>query len=477
MKPFNFINSKQLLLILSFMTQTLSGQINYSKILDFETFAQWVTQHHPLSYGANLQIKLGDAEVQTARGNFDPNIYTTIYDKYFDSRTYYKQRSAGLKVPTWFGIEAQVNYEQNNGLNLNPEERTPNSGLLSAGVSIPLGKNLLIDKRRAQLQKAKLYRESSIAERKNMLNDLLLNAGQAYWNWFSSYHSLNIHSEAWEAAKARRAAVIQTVSFGDRPAIDTVEAGIQVQNRSIGYLNAQLAFKNNSQLLSIYLWKDGKTPMKLGDSIKPIALNTIDTFNQNYIFQNNVDSLLKSHPVLIQSRLRIEQNQVVQRLAAEQLKPDLRLNYNALLEPLGGNTLNSYNNQNYIWGLDFGIPIFLRKERGKLNQSKINVKQAQYDLLKKEAMINYKINASLNEWKNSQDLLSIYSKTVNDYSILLNGERKRFKGGESSLFMVNSRELGYINSQLKFTQMVARTHQFKLKTIHALGILYEMDKP
>ena len=459
------------------MTQSLRGQKGHPEILDFETFAQWVTQHHPLSYGADLQLGLGDSEVQSARGNFDPNIYSSIYDKYFDSRTYYKQRSAGLKIPTWFGIEAQINFDQNSGLNLNPEVRTPNSGLIRAGISIPLGKNLFIDKRRAQLQKAKLYKESTIAVRKNMLNDLLLNAGQAYWDWFSSYHALNIHSEAWEAAKARRAAVVQTVSFGDRPAIDTVEASIQVQNRSIGYLNAQLAYKNNSQLLSIYLWKDGITPMKLADSIKPIALKTIDTFNQKYIFQKNVDSILKNHPTLIQSRLRVEQNQVLQRLAAEQLKPNLQLNYNALLEPLGSNTLSSYSNQNYIWGLDFRIPIFLRKERGKLNQSKIDVKQAQYDLLKKEAMINYKINASLNEWKNSQDLLGIYSKTVNNYSILLNGERKRFSGGESSLFMVNSRELGYINSQIKFTQMVAKTHQFKLKTIHALGILYEMDKP
>ena len=473
----NFINIKFLLLIIGFTTQVAKGQKSNSKILDFETFALWVLEHHPLSFGANLQMGLGDAEVQSARGNFDPNIYSTIYDKYFDNRTYFQQRSSGLKIPTWYGIEAQVNYQQNSGLNLNPEEITPNSGLIMAGISIPLGKNLFLDKRRAELQKAKLFKESTIAERKNMLNNLLLSAGQSYWDWFSSYHALAIHSEAWEAAKIRKAAVLQSVNFGDRPAIDTVEASIQVQNRSIRYLNAQLEYKNNSQLLSIYLWKDGATPMKLTDSIKPIDLNTIDTFNQNYIFQKNVDSLLKNHPILTQSRLNIKQNLVNQRLAAEQLKPDLRLKYNALIQPLGGNTLNSFNNQNYIWGLDFGLPIFLRKERGKLTQSKIEVKQAQYDLLKKEAMINYKISASLNEWKNSQDLLGIYSKTVNDYSTLLKGERKRFDGGESSLFMVNSRELGYINSQIQYTKMVAKTHQFKLRTIHALGILYKMDNP
>ena len=77
------------------MTQSLRGQKGHPEILDFETFAQWVTQHHPLSYGADLQLGLGDSEVQSARGNFDPNIYSSIYDKYFDSRTYYKQRSAG----------------------------------------------------------------------------------------------------------------------------------------------------------------------------------------------------------------------------------------------------------------------------------------------------------------------------------------------------------------------------------------------
>ena len=207
---------KYIIAFLGFSSHALQAQLDSLDILDFETFAQWVVQHHPLSYGANLQLDLGNAELQAARGNFDPRLASTIYDKYFDNKTYYKQRSAGLNIPTWYGIEAKLNYEQNEGINLNPEAFTPNAGLISAGISVPLGKDLFIDKRRAALKKAKLYRESSIAERKNMLNDLLLNAGQAYWNWFSSYYVVGIYTEAWEAAKethAKQLAAIRSSWF------------------------------------------------------------------------------------------------------------------------------------------------------------------------------------------------------------------------------------------------------------------------
>ena len=64
---------------------------------------------------------------------------------------------------------------------------------------------------------------------------------------------------------------------------------------------------------------------------------------------------------------------------------------------------------------------------------------------------------------------------MKDYSKLLEGEKKRFFGGESSLFMVNARELGYLNSQIKLTELIAKTHQYKLKTIHAIGSLYASD--
>ena len=62
-------------------------------------------------------------------------------------------------------------------------------------------------------------------------------------------------------------------------------------------------------------------------------------------------------------------------------------------------------------------------------------------------------------------------KTVKDYSSLLEGERTMFDAGESSLFMINSRESAYINSRIKLIQLVSKNQVANAKVKYALGNL------
>ena len=466
---------RQLILLITALCSIhfVHSQID-SGVLEFGVYRTWVIENHPLSLSAGLQNDLGDAGVQSARGNLDPELYTKIYDKYYDNKTYYKNRNGGLYIPTWYGIEAKVNLEQNEGLFLNPENTVPNSGLLAAGISVPLGKDLFIDKRRAELAKAKIYRDANDAERKDLLNNLLLNAGNAYWLWFNAFHITKIYEDAVEAARIRKDAVIRGTILGDAPGIDTVEASIQLQTRQLSLLQAKLDLQNSIAELSIYLWDGGKKPMTLANATRPPAANVMDSINLKSLQAMSMDSILSIHPLIQQSALKINILEIEKRYMAEQLKPKLNLNYNALLQPLGTSP-QGINMENYKWGVDFGIPIFLRTERGNLKKANIMLEQAQYDFNQKNAAVNLKIIQSINQWSNTFDQIQLYSKTVKDYSKLLEGEKKRFFGGESSLFMVNARELGYLNSQIKLTELIAKTHQYKLKTIHAIGSLYASD--
>jgi hypothetical protein len=60
---------------------------------------------------------------------------------------------------------------------------------------------------------------------------------------------------------------------------------------------------------------------------------------------------------------------------------------------------------------------------------------------------------------------------VSDYERLLNGERQMFDAGESSLFMVNTRESGFIQTQLKYIQLLTKNHKAELALNYNLGIL------
>ena len=79
-----------------------------------------------------------------------------------------------FKIPTWYGISLKSNYELNSGNYVNPQNLTPEEGLLGIGISASLAKDLLINKRMATLKQAKLFREQSVIDGQIAINNIIL---------------------------------------------------------------------------------------------------------------------------------------------------------------------------------------------------------------------------------------------------------------------------------------------------------------
>lgn len=451
--------------------QTAYSNNDSTLVLSFDTYMDIVKTHHPVSKQAELQISKGEAGLQSSRGGFDPKIITDIGQKYYEGSQYYSLVNAGLKIPTWMGIEIQAGYEQNQGLYLNPENFTPTDGLMYAGISIPVGQGLFIDKRRAELQKAKNFQEISALEQQIMLNDLLYESGKAYWEWFIAHSKLEVFEEAYELAEERYQAVNRGAALGDLPSIDTLEAGIQLQNRALSLQQARLDFENTTEMLSLYLWVDGIVPLETSEETIPVSKDSITDYSLEGVLSSELDTFIANHPELQQYQFKVEQMEIDKRLKKEQLKPVVNLKYNALSKPVNGNPFASYNTNNYTWGLEFRFPVFLRKERGNVKLADLKIQDAEFELATKQAGIETKTNMALNLWTTTIEQINLYNQTVRDYYGLLDGERKMFNAGESSLFMVNSREIGYIQAQLKLIDLIAKNRKAKLTANFALGLL------
>ena len=451
------------------------AQETEEKVLGVVEFLKIVKTHHPMAIQAELQTLRGDLTLQGAKGGFDPKIMAEMSQKYYNGTQYYSLLDAGLKVPTRLGFDINAGYEQNGGNYLNPEDVNPSGGLVYTGISVPIGQGLFIDERRAVLRQAKIYRESTATSREMMLNDLLLEAGKAYWQWFQAYHTLEVYEEALALANERFEAVKNGAINGDRPNIDTLESGIQVQNRKLGYQQAQLDYMNAGAWLSVYLWADGQLPLEIGESTIPSGFGEV--IESSNLLSGNLpwDSLVNMHPELRNYQFGIEQYQVQRDLKKEQIKPTLNLKYNAISEPVGSDIYANYSLSNYTWGFDFGMPIFLRKERGNLKLAQVKITEAEMALKSKELVIVNKAKLYFNEYQVTNDQIELYRKTVEDYSGLLEGERSMFDSGESSLFMVNSRELGYINAKIKLISLFAKNQKAGLQTHYSFGILHKLD--
>jgi outer membrane protein TolC len=433
----------------------ITGQITFSD----KQFYEIILKNHPLAKQANLETQFGEKAILTAQGGFDPKAYTQTLQKNFNSTAYFNLLNVGLKVPTWYGLEFKSGFESNQGNFLNPQEKTPTSGLWYAGASLNLGKGLFIDQRRAELFKAKIYYQSTFAEQKLQLNELIYESGYAYWNWFMSYNSMQILDEAYRLANERYIAMKRTAELGDRPEIDVVESQIQVQNRESMLRNFETEFMGTRYKLETYLWNEQLLPLELDSLTLPQSMDSVSGEIAPVLTNQLIDSAVTNHPYLQITDFKIKSLEIERKFKKEQLKPEFNIQYNFLNQPIQNNPFTNMSLNNYKWGITFEIPVFLRKERGELAKTNLKLQDEKYNLENSRAYLEFKIKNAWIEYKNALVQLEIFEKTVIDSKRLLEAEIEMFDTGESSLFLINARELAYIQAKLKWVESTAKSKQ------------------
>lgn len=446
-------------------------------ILTFESFRERVIIHHPMVKQAALLTEQASAGLRMARGGFDPKAYSNWDQKNFQGKQYYNFTESGLKIPTWFGLNLKAGFQTAEGAYINPESQLPAGGQAVAGISISALRGLLIDERRATLQQARLLEARSIAERENLLNSLLQEASQAYWEWWAAYRQLDLYRRALENAQQRQSAVVASWELGDKPAIDTLESFVQVQNRQFEVQQAALEFNNAGLRLSGFLWQDGEIPLELEDRTVPESDDQQLQARLLYVLPELLNELEMRHPELRLYQLKLAELQISRRLAAEQLKPRLDLEYNFLAERFDfgydgtHNGLGSVFAENYKIGIRFEMPLFLRKESGKLQQTDLKILETELGLRQKQLAVSNKLRAYFNEWQTTRAQVELYNETVANYRRLLDAEMQKFAIGESSIFLLNSRENKLIEAELKLIKLQAAIPKLEVAVQWAAGNL------
>lgn len=200
---------------------------NTSLTLSLSELTSMVIKFHPVAKQADIEIGQAKQDLRISRGAFDPVFSYRVAEKTFDGTAYYFYQQPTLTLPTWFGVTLQTGVEEVTGNRIDPTETVGRSSYM--GMQIPLGRDLITDKRRTDLQKAKIAREASYTERRRMINDLLLEAHSAYWEWWQQYRVYMVVTEALNVARKRVDFVRISVKGGDRPALDITEALAQLQ--------------------------------------------------------------------------------------------------------------------------------------------------------------------------------------------------------------------------------------------------------
>ena len=439
------VNTK-FVLICALLPYVLVAQPKLGAEFSFNEYLGFVKKYHPLVKQANLEVSEAQANLMQARGGFDPKIEVDFSKKQFKDKEYFSILNSSFKIPTWYGIEVKAGFENDSGLFLNPENTLPNQGLASFGVTVPIGQGLFINQRMADLRKAKINLKLGQNQQKLMAILVLYDASVAYFNWKRNYKEVQLYTTYLQNAQVRFKGVKSLIANGDKPAIDSVEAKIIVRNRDLNLTESQLKLTKAKLELANFLWLENSIPFELQDSIIPeINLeNTIqETLRTNDLF--NQDFSIINHPKINALQNKIEILNVERQLKANALLPKIDVGYSYLSEP---SYISNYRFQDYKIGVNFAFPVFLRKERGSLQLAKFKIQDTQFQLDLERVQLSNKINAQKIELTSLQKQRKLVADLVTDNQTMLNSEERLFSFGESSLFLINSRENSLVLSQL-----------------------------
>jgi outer membrane protein TolC len=434
-----------------------------ARILSAEQVLKLVREFHPLAKQAQIRLDQAQADLLTARGGFDPVLGAYVSRKRFDGTNYYNHVSPEITIPTWYGIEIHSGLENYTGERLDPTMTKGQSSYL--GVSIPLARDLLMDKRRAVLKQARIFTSLADMEQRLMLNDLLMNAMDAYWQWVSSYNQYLIMQANVAINKQRMEYVRKSLLNGERAAIDTVETLAQLQSFQYQQNQYLLEFRNAGLQLSGFLWKENGEPYDLPETVVP----PIDWDNEQLIrdFDLDLGSLLattdQNHPELQVYDFKLRALDIDKKLKFQQLLPKADFTYNHLSK--GYNALASTSEaaifeNNYRYGFKFEIPLRLSAGRGEYKKARLKIEESRLAQMQKRLDLQIKIRQYYNELINLKEQIALQNLNLSNYQQLVQAEETRFRNGESSLFLINSRENKALEARQKLVEL--KTKYFKV---------------
>ena len=460
---------KYIVLVFLFISSVGWSQ-DVKEVLTLEEYIGYVKKYHPIVKQAQLITTESEAKLLKARGAFDPKVEVDYDRKKFKSTEYYDKLNSTFKIPTWYGVELKANYENNEGEYLNPENNVPENGLYSAGVSVSLAKGFLINKRMATLKQAKLYIQQAKANQQLVINEIVYDAITTYFNWLKNYKALTTYENYLLNANVRLQNVKKSFYAGDKPAIDTLEANINLKNRRLDLEKARIGYIKSKLELSNFLWLENNIPLELKEEIHP-DINTVHKIDLvlNNSLLGTTEEAITNHPKIKELQIKQKILTVDKQLKTNNLLPKIELQYNFITSQYDDFT--SLTTSNYKTGLRISFPLFLRKERGDLRLANLKLKEIAFNLTATQLSLKNKIESTLQEIDSYENQYYLLKDIVTDYEQLVASEERIFGLGEGSLFLVNYREVKLIEAQLKAIDTEYQVFVSKAMLLRILGNL------
>lgn len=455
MRVVNYIKLPFIGLMTFLLTSLHAGAQDSMQTLNAQELLSIIKAYHPIVKQADISIAKANADVRIARANFDPVFKYQNTNKAFSGIEYYDFFQTELKIPTWYGLELVGGLQNLSGSNTNPTQTLGENSYV--GLNASLLKNFSMDHRRATLKQAKIFRELAQIQQRQVVNDLSVEAMETYWAWVKSYQYYLIIKDNVENVKQRLNFIHSAFLNGEISAMDTTEALSQLQSFQIKEQSALIDFKNYGYKLSTFLWKKDAMPYELPENVVPDTtwLNDSNYLNLNFELDPLLALAKKEHPDLLVYNYKLSALQIEKKLKFQDLLPKLDLSYKHLAK--GYNFIESppvsVLQNNYQYGLSLEIPLRLSKGRGEFEKAKLKIQETELDLQLKNQLIEMKIKATYNQLFILLNQIRLQAAQYNNLLLLVKAEETKLNNGESSIFLINNREIKALEAKQKLVDL------------------------
>lgn len=395
----------------------------------------------PVWQRASIDLRKAEAKLLEAQAAFDPSWRLSDRGKSVGANLSYRYQDAQWRIPALGGVDLYVGGQWGQGDWMNPESALPASGLVAAGISVPMGPTLWFSERQQKVTRARWHYRMAEQQWNLTRWDIQRKALDLYLTWSLKVAAQGAYASSWTYLDAQLNMYRQAFRMGGVSQRDTLDLFAARNTRKSQALQsgweAQSAFEKMSSFLglpidSMKAW----TPMELEADTwlglpVPVA-RSVEAFPQMALAS-----------MWAEASQRDAQFESMQRYNLPSLGYQF-LQKTEDLNPYGG-----------AWRVTWDLPVWNRANRAERALARLQLQDAsiQQDALK--TSLSNEVQQRIQMWGSMKENVATVTDQTASYASLLSLERSSLQLGYSSVFQVNQREVAYLDALLKRNQSMA----------------------
>ncbi|QRK06299.1 TolC family protein [Archangium violaceum] len=426
--------------------------------LTLEEVLDSVRERHPQVAVARQGVASAEAELLSAKGGFDTVLKTKgVYVPF----SYYphERLDAVVEQPLPLGgMRLFGGYRLGQGKfpTYYGQYETLSSGELRAGLELPLWRNGSIDKRRADISKARLRKEMTGTTLAGDRLELQREAAYHYWDWVAAGQQLGIVSAQYGLAVTRHEQLARRAAAGDIPQIEHTENERVLLEREAELIAARRKLEQAALKLSLYLRDTEGEPLVVSPSRMPGGL-PVPNAVLNAQLDTQLEQALRQRPELRELALQRELFQVDARLARNQAAPAVDLGV-SVAKDLGAGPANLRPTELQA-SLTLDVPLQARGARGQRQAAEAKRAAVEAKTRLARDKVATEVRDTLSALHAAYERVGLARSAADVARRLARGELTRFEQGATSLLFVNLREQAAVDAELKEIKALVDYHR------------------